>query len=315
VPVSALAGDNVVAPSRHMPWFHGPSLLEHLETVSVGSRVLQAALRFPVQRVVRPNQEFRGYAGTIASGSVRPGDQVTVLPSGRQTAVARIVTFDGDLEEAEAGQSVTLTLEHEIDLSRGDMIVAAGEAPGELPDQLPWRAHAIEAMLVWLNEKPAEVGKRYRLKHAVRQDWATLRQVKHRVNINTFEPEPKQSLEMNAIGLVIIDTARALCFDSYSDNRLTGSFILIDAATNATVAAGMIVNPAEESGLDPLAGVSWRVEDGALVLRSEQGFASKGPAANELLEMEDPEALDALRHLLRRLRIHPFDAGESDWEI
>jgi sulfate adenylyltransferase subunit 1 (EFTu-like GTPase family) len=120
---------------------------------------------------------------------------------------------------------------------------------------------------------------------------------------------------MNAIGLVTIDTARALCFDSYAGNRLTGSFILIDAATNATVAAGMIAGPAEESAVDPLAGVSWRVEEGALVLRSEQGFAFKGPAANELLEMEDPEALDALRHLLRRLQIHPFDAGEADWEI
>jgi sulfate adenylyltransferase subunit 1 (EFTu-like GTPase family) len=288
-----------------MPWFHGPSLLEHLETVRVGDRTGDAAFRFPVQRVVRPNQEFRGYAGTIASGRVRPGDAITVLPSGRQTTIARIVTFDGDLEQAEAGQSVTLTLEQEIDLSRGDMIVAAGE--------LPYKTHAMAAMLVWLNEKPAEVGRRYRLKHAVRQDWATLRQIRHRVNINTFEHEPRHSLEMNAIGLVTIDTARALCFDSYSSNRLTGSFILIDAATNATVAAGMIVEPAEESAVDPLAGVSWRVEGGALVLRSEQGFGAKAASPSELLE--DPEALDALRHLLRRLQIHPFDAGESDWEI
>ncbi|HEY3940523.1 MAG TPA: sulfate adenylyltransferase subunit CysN [Bryobacteraceae bacterium] len=307
VPVSALAGDNIVTPSRHMPWFHGPSLLEHLETVSVGDRTRHAAFRFPVQRVVRPNQEFRGYAGTIASGNIRRGDPVTVLPSGRQTAIARIVTFDGDLEQADAGQSVTLTLEQEIDLSRGDMIVAPGE--------LPFKAHAMSAMLVWLHEKPAEVGKRYRLKHAVRQDWATLRQVKHRVNINTFEHEPRQSLEMNAIGLVTIDTARALCFDSYAANRLTGSFILIDAATNATVAAGMIVGPAEESTVDPLAGVSWRVEGGALVLRSEQGFGSKAAGSSELLPLEDPEALDALRHLLRRLQIDPFEASESDWEI
>ena len=308
VPVSALAGDNVVARSPNMPWFHGPSLLEHLETVPVGVRLLDAAFRFPVQRVVRPSQEFRGYAGTIAAGVVHVGDRVTILPSGRQTEVTRIVTFDGDLPEAQPGQSVTLTLAHEVDISRGDMIVGA--------ENLPQKSHAVEATLVWFNEKPAEIGKRYRLKHAVRQDWATLRQIDHRVNINTWVQEPVHSLEMNAIGLATLETARLLCFDTYLENRVMGSFILIDPATNATVAAGMISAAAEAPATASLAGISWRVENGALVFTSEQGFGTKPDAANASSELEDPEALEALRHLLRRLQIAPFsESGEPEWEI
>jgi sulfate adenylyltransferase large subunit len=309
VPVSALAGDHVVTRSTHMPWFHGPTLLEHLETVPVGMRVRHAAFRFPVQRVVRPNQEFRGYAGTIASGTIRPGDPIAILPSGRQTTVARIVTFDGDLPEAQAGQAVTLTLSEEIDLTRGDMLVSA--------DNSPERSNSLEAMLVWFNEKPADLGKRYRLKHAVRQDWASLRAIHHRVNINTFENEYQPSLEMNSIGLVTLETARAISFDSYSQNRLTGSFILIDAATNATVAAGMLLGASAKTAVDPLAQVSWQIENGALVLRSADGFAAGAVSPLSAQALEDPEALDALRHLLRRLRVYPFNdpAAESDWEI
>ena len=308
VPVSALIGDNIVTASRNMPWFTGPSLLEHLETVPVGSRLRHAAFRFPVQRVVRPNQEFRGYAGTITSGSVRVGDSVTILPSGRQTTIAGIVTFDGDLQEAEAGQAVTLTLAQEIDLSRGDTIVASSA--------LPFKSHAAHATLVWLNERPAQIGRRYRFKQAARQDWATLKGVEYRININTLEHEPGLALELNSIGQVTVETARALCFDRYSDSRATGSFILIDEATNATVAAGMITGPAESTALTRLAGISYQVKNGALILSSEQGFAIK-KGTDELTAMEDPEALEALRHLLRRLKVAPFgsESGETDWEI
>jgi sulfate adenylyltransferase large subunit len=308
VPVSALVGDNIVTPSANMPWFTGPSLLEHLETVPVGLRVRSAAFRFPVQRVVRPSHEFRGYAGTIVAGTVRVGDPVTILPSGRETNIASIVTFDGNLEQAHAGQAVTLTLAQEIDLSRGDFIVSS--------QQLPLKSHGVKATLVWLNEKPADLGKRYRIKHASRLDWATLRKIDFRLNINTLEQDAVPTLEMNAIGQVTLETARVLCFDPYSDNRVTGSFILIDPATNATVAAGMINGSADSGSVAPLAGISWHIKDGALVLTSEQGFSTKPDSIGEPLAIEDPEALDALRHMLRRLRVAPFaNAGESDFEI
>jgi len=309
VPVSALEGDNIVKRSTNMPWFTGPSLLEHLETVPVGLRVRDAAFRFPVQRVVRPTLDFRGYAGTIVAGTVRVGDRVTILPSGRETTIASIVTFDGNINEANAGQAVTLTLAQEIDLSRGDLIVSSGHA-------LPLKSHGVKATLVWLNEKPADLGKRYRIKHASRMDWATLRHIDFRLNINTLEQEAISTLEMNAIGQVTLETARILSFDRYAENRVTGSFILIDPATNATVAAGMITDSFETGALAPLAGISWHVIDGALVLTSEQGFSTKPGSSDEPLSMEDPEALEALRHMLRRLGVAPFgSAAESDFEI
>jgi sulfate adenylyltransferase subunit 1 len=232
VPISALAGDNVVKPGTNMSWFQGPSLLDYLETVPVGKRVEQAAFRFPVQRVVRPNHEFRGYAGTIASGHVRPGDAITILPSGRKSHVTAISTFDGDLDDAHAGQAVTITLANEIDITRGDMIVSA--------DSLPETATAVEATVVWLNETPAELNKRYRLKHTTSLQYADLKSIEYRLNINTLDREQSPTLEMNAIGLVRIETTRPISFDPYQRNRITGSFILIDPATNATVAAGMI---------------------------------------------------------------------------
>ncbi len=239
VPISALAGDNVVTRSANMPWFHGPSLLEYLERVPVGDRVQRAPFRFPVQRVVRPNHEFRGYAGTIASGAVSPGHEVTILPSGRTTNIASIVTFDGDLSEAHAGQSVTLTLQDEIDISRGDMIVSSEDAPQT--------ATEVEATVVWLNENPAELNKRYRLKHNTSLQLADLKKIQYRLNINTLEREPGTTLEMNGIGSVHIAAARPLAFDPYQKNRTTGSFVLIDPATNATVAAGMITGRVVDS--------------------------------------------------------------------
>jgi sulfate adenylyltransferase subunit 1 (EFTu-like GTPase family) len=258
-----------------------------------------------VQRVVRPNLDFRGYAGTVVSGRVTVGDRVTILPSGRQTTVARIVTFDGDLESVETGAAVTLTLSEEIDLSRGDMIVTS--------EHLAEKAHSLETTLVWLNEKPAQVGKRYRFKQASRMDWATLKQVQYRLNINTLAHEQEQTLEMNAIGNVVVETARATAFDPYLVNRATGSFILIDPATNATVAAGMILKAGSAETSRRFTEVTCRLEDGALSITNEQGFDVN--IAPEGLKVVDPEALDALRHFLERLRIQPFDANKTDWEI
>ena len=236
IPLSALEGDNVVTHSRRMPWYQGPSLIEYLETVPVGERTEHAPFRFPVQRIVRPNLDFRGYAGQIASGSVKVGDTVAVLPSGRSTRIKSIVTFDGELAEARAPQSVTLTLGDEIDVVRGDLISTTRPTPSV--------ARLFDATLVWLNEQPLDAQKRYRLKHSTHQEWAELKSIHYAIDINTLAHEKASSLEMNQIGLVRIESARALYFDHYKDNRGTGSFILIDPVTNATVAAGMITGAA-----------------------------------------------------------------------
>jgi sulfate adenylyltransferase subunit 1 len=237
IPISALAGDNVVSLSAKTPWYSGPTLIEHLETVPVGQRTESAPFRFPVQRIVRPNLDFRGYAGQIVSGSVRAGDEITVLPSGRVSRVKSIVTFDGNLDEAKAPLSITLTLEDDIDIVRGDLI--------STPDPLPHVENSFDATLVWLNDEPLDTKKRYRLKQTARQEWAEVKTIHHAININTLEQEPAETLEMNQIGLVRVTTARPLYFDSYTDNRGTGSLILIDPVTNATVAAGMISQAAK----------------------------------------------------------------------
>jgi sulfate adenylyltransferase large subunit len=234
LPVSALEGDNVVRRSRKMAWFEGPSLLEFLETVPVLDRVRAGAFRFPVQRVVRPDQTFRGYAGQVVSGTIRPGDAILAFPSGQRSRVASIETFDGPIEEAIAPMSVTLTLEDELDISRGDMIAPA--------QRVPKVARQFEANVVWLNEQPLDPAKTYLLKHSVQTVAAEVKLIKHRVNITTLEHEAADRLEMNAIGVLRIETSRSIYFDAYSENRATGSFILLDPATNATVGAGMILS-------------------------------------------------------------------------
>jgi sulfate adenylyltransferase large subunit len=293
IPISALKGDNVVTRSSRMPWFHGPSLLDYLETVTVGRRIQHAPFRFPVQRVVRPNPEFRGYAGTITSGHIAQGDPVVILPSGRRTKIEKITTFDGDLNHSLAGQSITLTLADEIDVIRGDMIASL--------DDLPFTADSIEATLVWLNEAPAALNKQYRLKHTTRQESASLKDIRYRINVNTLRHEPTQSLEMNGIGVATIETRRPLTFDSYSKNRATGSFILIDPATNATVAAGMINGPTsvgEARSRVSSSQITWRFENGSLLVSGIEGIGENaGPSF-----IDDPEALDALELLLDRLR-------------
>jgi sulfate adenylyltransferase large subunit len=232
VPVSALAGDNIVHGSKAMPWYSGPSLLELLESLPSALETRDAALRFPVQRVLRPDHTFRGFAGQIASGTVHPGDKITVLPSGRSARVERIVTFDGDLTEAQAPQSVTLVMDRELDISRGDLIVGT-QAPATV-------AKRLQAALVWMDARPLQRNRRYLLKHTSQTVPAFVVSLEHRTNIGTLAHEPAESLEMNGIGVVNIDLLRPMAIDLYGDNRSTGAFILIDPETNSTVAAGMI---------------------------------------------------------------------------
>jgi sulfate adenylyltransferase subunit 1 len=238
VPMSALKGDNVVhrakLKSDTMPWYDGPSLLELLEDLPATQQARTMPFRLPVQRVVRPDHSFRGFAGQIASGSVRPGDAVTVLPAGRQAQVKRIVTWEGDLDEAHAPLSVTLELDRELDISRGDLIAAAA-APAEV-------ATRVRAWMVWMDQQPLETSRRYLVKHASRTVPAYVTAVESRTNVTTLEREPAAALEMNSIGTVTLSFLHPIALDAYSRNRSTGAFILIDPTTNSTVAAGMIAS-------------------------------------------------------------------------
>jgi bifunctional enzyme CysN/CysC len=233
IPLSGLKGDNMTAPSERTPWYHGPTLMGFLETCDVDETRLQAgALRLPVQWVNRPNLDFRGFCGLIASGSVRPGDRLRVQPSGRESRVARIVALGGDLPEAVAGQSVTLTLEDEIDISRGDVLSAAS-APAEVADQF-------ECSLVWMNDEPMLPGRPYLMKIGTRTVSATVTEPKYKVNVNTMEHLAAKKLDVNEIGVCNIALDRAVPFDAYTANRDTGGFILIDRMSNNTVGAGML---------------------------------------------------------------------------
>jgi sulfate adenylyltransferase large subunit len=232
VPISALEGTNVVERSERTLWYQGPTLLEHLENVPVTLGDSLESLRFPVQMVIRPDATFRGFAGRVASGVIRPGDEVVALPSGRRTRVRSIVSYDGDLAEAFAPMPVSLQLEDEIDLSRGDMLVS--------PENGPRVSRRFRAMLVWLDGTPLAVGRTYLVKHTARQTKIRALQILHRVNVNTFEQEQASELNMNEIACVEFEAHVPIFFDPYASNRATGSFILIDAVSNATVGAGMI---------------------------------------------------------------------------
>jgi len=221
IPISALDGDNVVQRSPRTPWFDAAPLLEYLETVPVDGLATTSPFRFPVQLVLRPNHEFRGYAGQVASGTIRPGDRITVWPSGLQTRVRKIVTWDGELEAAHAQMSVTLTLEDEMDISRGDLLTT----------DVPHVSRQLAAQVVWMDERPVDPRRVYLLKHASRVVTAEL----------------DATLALNEIGLVTVTATRPLVFDAYGDNRVTGSFVIIDPATNATSGAGMIVRPLEQT--------------------------------------------------------------------
>ncbi len=232
IPVSALHGENIVTPSLHMPWYQGPTLMAYLETVEVTERLLEKPFRMPVQWVNRPNLNFRGFCGTVVSGKIRAGEEIAAPASGQVSKVARIVTMDGDLGEAVAGQSITLTLENEIDISRGDLLCAA--------DSRPSFADQFKASVVWMHEQPLLPGRGYLLKAGAATVSAQITDLRHKININTLELQPGKTLQLNEIGVCNISTDRPICFDPYRENRGTGSFILIDRTTNATVAVGMI---------------------------------------------------------------------------
>jgi len=233
IPMSALKGENVVFRGESMPWFQGSPLLDHLETVHVGSDRNLLDLRFPVQNVLRPNLDFRGYSGTLASGVVRVGDKITALPSGKQSTVKSLETFDGQLEEAFAPMAVVMTLNDEIDISRGDMIVA--------PNNAPTLTNSVEAMVVWFDDGPMKPGTNYLIKHTSAQTATSVTDLRYRINVNSLRRETVPELAMNEVGRIRLECARPLAVDSYAKNHGTGSFILIDRMSNATVAAGMIV--------------------------------------------------------------------------
>ena len=233
IPISGFKGDNIAAPSPNTPWYAGPTLIRHLETVEVDQVADQARpFRLPVQWVNRPNLDFRGFSGIVTGGQVKPGDPVRVLPSGRTSSIARIVTLEGDLPEAVAGQSVTLTLADEVDCSRGD-VIAAADAPPQAADQF-------EATIVWMADEEMLPGRAYWLKLGTQTVTATVQQPKYQVNVNTMEQLAAKTLELNAIGVANLSTDRPIVFEPYAESRDLGGFILIDKLSNATVAAGML---------------------------------------------------------------------------
>ena len=234
MPISALKGDNVVDRSENMPWFNGEPLLSYLENVQVATDRNLIDLRFPVQYVLRPDLDFRGFSGTVASGIIRKGDDIMVLPSGKRSKVKSIVTFEDEHDEAFAPMAVTVTLQDEVDASRGDMLVHVNNTPHD--------GNEFDAMLVWMSEAPLRAGTQLMLKSTSNLVPATVESLRYQFDVNTLKRLPAEDLQLNAIGRVAIHTHRPLCFDSYARNRNTGSFVLIDRLTNATLAAGMILN-------------------------------------------------------------------------
>jgi sulfate adenylyltransferase large subunit len=262
IPISALLGDNVTTTSERTPWFKGPALLEFLESVEIDRVSLDRPFRFPVQLVLRPTHEFRGYAGQILSGTVRAGDTITAWPSGRQARISRIVTFDGDLDLAFAPMSVTLVLDQELDISRGDLMTNGDVQVGT----------RFEADVVWMDERPLDPDRTYLLKHGTR----------------TVSAEVDHELSLNQIGKIAITTSRPLMYDRYAENRANGAFILIDPSTNFTAGAGMISGAAPDRAADPAA-TNTRVG-----MAERLAYLARSAAT-------DREAVDAVRRLLEDL--------------
>lgn len=241
IPLSALKGENIIEPSMQMKWYHGKSVLEYLEEVHVSSDHNFVDMRFPVQYVLRPDKDFRGFSGRLASGIIRKGDRVMVLPSMKSSKVSSIVSYDGDPEYAFPPQSVSLTLEDEIDISRGDMLVHA--------DNIPRIERHFEAMLVWMDEIPMDLSKQFYIKHTTNSTKARIDAIKYKVDVNTLEKMEIEKFHLNDIGRVVITTTKPLYFDPYRHNRQTGSFVLIDPVTHNTCAVGMIIDRLESKNL------------------------------------------------------------------
>ena len=256
IPISALAGDNITEPSGNTPWYHGPTLMHYLETADIAASSRSAPFRMPVQWVNRPNLDFRGFSGLISAGTVHPGDLVKVMPSARQSRVARVL-IDKDLPFATAGQSVTVTLEDEIDCSRGD-VLCGGDSPAEVSDQF-------ETTLVWMNDTPMLPGRSYLLKLGTKTVTGSITTLKHKVNVNTLEQVAARQLDLNEIGLCNISLDQPIAFDPYNENRDTGGFILIDRLSNETMAAGMI-----HFALRRAQNIHWQAVDLSRISRAAQ---------------------------------------------
>ncbi|KHN56325.1 sulfate adenylyltransferase subunit 1 [Dickeya fangzhongdai] len=259
VPISALDGDNVATPSTTMNWYRGPTLLDVLETVNVSSRSLSQPMRFPVQYVNRPNLDFRGYAGTVASGVVRVGQRVRVLPSGVQSSVSRIVTFDGDLQQAQAGEAVTLVLSSEVDISRGDLLVGSEET------LQPVRSAKVD--VVWMAEQPLVPGQSYDIKIAGKKTRARVENIDYQVEINTLTQRVTESLPLNGIGLVELTFDEPLVLDKYQQSPVTGGMIFIDRLSNVTVGAGLVREPVELAEAETGSYSAFELELNALIRR------------------------------------------------
>jgi len=257
IPMSARYGDNVTSRSQRMPWYSGPALLEHLETVPLAIGDATKPFRFPVQYVNRPNLDFRGFAGTVASGAISQGDPIVVAKSGKPSRVKRIAAHGGDLKTAHEGQAVTIVLEDEVEVSRGNMLVA--------PEARPHVADQFTANIVWFDEHALLPGRSYILRTETDQMNATVTELKYRIDVNTFAHEAAKSLELNEVGVCNISTQTPLAFDTYAENRVTGAFVLIDRMTNATAGAGMILHPLRRAS-----NVHWQALDVDKKARSEQ---------------------------------------------
>jgi sulfate adenylyltransferase large subunit len=303
VPVSALLGDNIVQRSESMPWYNGPSLLELLEAFPTSADSSDVPFRFPVQRVLRPNHGFRGFSGQIASGTVRTGDRVTVLPSGRDAIVTNIVTYDGDLEEAHSPLSVTLTLDREVDIGRGDVLVS-NASPATV-------ANGCQASVVWMDHRPLEAGRRFLLRLASQTVPAVVSSLESRVDISALAHRAAEKLDMNDIGVASLQLLRPIALDRYAENRATGAFILVDPESNNTVAAGMITD-------------AWLAEH-AVPARSAVRLQAVTPEERAarwghrggILELQGPpESIDSIERSLFAagvIAIRTDDPAQSGW--
>jgi bifunctional enzyme CysN/CysC len=264
IPISALNGDNVVDLSDSMPWYHGQSILEFLESVHIGSDSNFEDLRFPVQYVLRPDLEFRGFSGKLSSGILKKGDRILAIPSNKSSVVKKIVTYDSELDRAFTPQGITVILEDEIDISRGDMIVH--------PDNLPRVDRHFEAMLVWMSEQEFDLTTQFYLKHTTHSTRARIDRIRYRVDVNTLEKYETDRLELNEIGRIIITTNKPIFFDPYKKNRQTGSFVLIDPISNNTCAVGMIIDKVDSQILPSriTSEVKRKIDEGKGLIRSEE---------------------------------------------